>query len=409
MNSEKIFINVNKGVKLQDEDLVKGLLITKIPLDNQLLLYYNMRENEINELRTNIGRQWDEMSRWTFRDDIRCFYKMIDDEKNLKWLIELSYPLPNSEEANPIFNYLDNIHRTAKIPATDIFQTIRNTMFTLNDWYNEPEVHNLLGFYLHARNSKGLKSVWKDLSVISTKLEIRKKLKEYVKSLLPINEEGVLKDLNYKDSRSELFNLFLMLDIAKFLPIENRQPIPYNFEMILTEDWSIEHIFPQNLGDFNKLLSLNEYDLKLIKEILPKKVNQIIIDDPDKKESILLLFTKIQRSNKECQIENSERELLNFLLEKNAGDLHTIGNLALLTRGMNSGLSNNFFDEKRKIVVNKVSNGNFVPYHTYDVFSKLIIDCDTSLHVWSKTDINKHEDYIISQIKKINEYLTSEI
>lgn len=34
MSSEKIFINVNKGVKLKDEDLVKGLLITKIPLDN---------------------------------------------------------------------------------------------------------------------------------------------------------------------------------------------------------------------------------------------------------------------------------------------------------------------------------------------------------------------------------------
>jgi uncharacterized protein with ParB-like and HNH nuclease domain len=55
MNSEKIFVNVNKGVKLKDEDLVKGLLITKIPLDNKNE-QYRLTENEINEIRTTLGR-----------------------------------------------------------------------------------------------------------------------------------------------------------------------------------------------------------------------------------------------------------------------------------------------------------------------------------------------------------------
>ena len=61
LNSERIFINVNKGVKLKDEDLVKGLLITKIPLD-QKQNHFRLTENEINEIRSNIGRQWDEIS-----------------------------------------------------------------------------------------------------------------------------------------------------------------------------------------------------------------------------------------------------------------------------------------------------------------------------------------------------------
>ncbi len=72
---------------------------------------------------------------------------------------------------------------------------------------------------------------------------------------------------------------------------------------------------------------------------------------------------------------------------------------------MNSSLSNHFFNEKRKIIVKKVSNGEFVPFHTYDVFSKLIIESDASLHVWSRADIQKHQDYIIAQVEKINEYL----
>lgn len=90
MKSEKIFINVNKGVKLKDEDLVKGLLITKIPLDNQSQ-NYRMTENEINEVRANIGRQWDDLARWSSRDDIIKFFKSdYSDTNRLGWLIQLT-------------------------------------------------------------------------------------------------------------------------------------------------------------------------------------------------------------------------------------------------------------------------------------------------------------------------------
>ena len=70
MNSEKIFINVNKGVILKDEDLVKGLLITKIPLDNQDQKY-RLAETEINEVRANLGRQWDDLTHWVSQENIR--------------------------------------------------------------------------------------------------------------------------------------------------------------------------------------------------------------------------------------------------------------------------------------------------------------------------------------------------
>ena len=71
---------------------------------------------------------------------------------------------------------------------------------------------------------------------------------------------------------------------------------------------------------------------------------------------------------------------------------------------MNSSLSNYFFNEKRKIIVKKVSLGHFVPFHTYDIFSKLIIDSDSSLHVWSNSDIQKHQQYINAHIADIINY-----
>ena len=94
MNSEKIFVNVNKGVKLKDEDLVKGLLITKIPLDNKNE-QYRLTENEINEIRSTLGRQWDEISQWAIRKEITTFFNQ-PNKGSLAWVIKLAFPGVNN-------------------------------------------------------------------------------------------------------------------------------------------------------------------------------------------------------------------------------------------------------------------------------------------------------------------------
>lgn len=406
VQSEKVFINVNKGVKLQDEDLVKGLLITKIPLDNKMS-QIRMSEIEINEIRTNIGRQWDDISKWASREDIKAFFNILGNESNLGWVVQLTFPFNGNVELNPVFNYLDKLYRIGNMSANDIFQKIRSTMLTLNDWYSEPELCNLLGYILHSKSSLVLQEIWETLGSVSSKANLKKLLKEKALNSLPINEEGILNELNYEDSKRELYNLFLMLDVAKFFPIEDRRPVHYDFGKIKSEKWSIEHIFPQNLGDFKNLKSLSKEDLDILIELLPENANELLAEDEEKTQAILKLYNKMKNSKMDCKIEDSERDDLNYILGKNAGGLHRIGNLALLEKGMNSGLSNHFFDEKRKIIVQKVSSGEFVPYHTYDVFSKLIIETKTGLHVWSKADIEKHEEYIQNQIRKIIDYLKS--
>jgi uncharacterized protein with ParB-like and HNH nuclease domain len=406
VDSEKVFINVNKGVKLQDEDLVKGLLITKIPFDDNIR-HVRMTEIEVNEIRANVGRQWDDITKWASREEIRSFFIVNASESNLGWLIKLAFFYKGNGEINPLFNYLDKLNRTKNISAAEIFSQIRNTMLTLNDWYCEPEFCNLLGYILHSNNNIELLSIWLKLKDAATKGNFRQILKKLILALLPINEDESLKELNYEDSKQELFDLFLILDVAKFLPIGGRKQVQYDFGKIKSERWSIEHIFPQNPGDFKNLTYLSKEDLDILQELMPKGFKEVVIDDEEKNQAIIGLYNKIKNSTKECKIEESERENLNFLLSMNASDLHKIGNLALLEKGMNSGLSNHFFDEKRKIIVQKVSSGEFVPYHTYDVFSKLVIQSKTGLHVWSKADINIHEEYIKNQINEIIEYLKS--
>ncbi|MCK4798161.1 MAG: DUF262 domain-containing protein [Spirochaetes bacterium] len=408
MNSEKIFVNVNKGVKLKDDDLVKALLITKIPLDNKNY-QYRLTENEINEIRSTLGRQWDEISQWAIRKDITKFFNQYD-KGNIAWIIKLAFPAVNNMVSeNPMFTYLFEKNQEGE-KAKRIFEKINATKLILDDWYNIPEIHNLLGFLLHSNNSYNLSNIWSKLKELKTKNEIIQKLKELIKNEIPYNEdENKLNELNYHDSKNELFNLFLILDVTKSLPINERSQAHYNFEVIDEENWSIEHIFPQNPDELKKVNSFSKEDLNILKEILPANISEdeLSIEDDTEREEIINLFKKIKNSEDHCLIDYDEKHALEYLLANNASELHKIGNLALLEFGMNSSLSNNFFDEKRKIIVKKVSSGNFVPYHTYDVFSKLIIDKNTSLHVWSKEDIKEHEEYIKTKMEELFKYFNS--
>lgn len=407
MDSEKIFVNVNRGVKLEDEDLVKGLLITKIPLDNKND-NYRLTENEINEIRSTLGRQWDEISHWAIRKDITTFFKP-KNKGNIAWIIRLAFPGVNDTDSeNPIFTFIFEKYQEGE-KAKNIFEKIYATKLILNDWFKIPEIHNLLGFLLHSKNSHNLLDIWGKLKELKTKNEIIQKLKGLIKNEIPYDEdEKKLNELNYHDSKHELFNLFLILDLIKSLPINERSQHFYNFELISNEkNWSIEHIFPQNPDELKNINYFSKEDLNILKELLPNKISEdeLNVEDDVEREEIINLFNKIKRSEGQCLIAENEKHALAYLLANNANELHKIGNLALLELGMNSSLSNNFFDEKRKIIVTKVSNGKFVPYHTYDVFSKLIIDNNTSLHVWAKEDIKKHEEYIITKMEELFTYL----
>jgi hypothetical protein len=403
MNSEKIFINVNKGVKLKDEDLVKALLITKIPLDNTEMLRHQT-ENEINEIRANVGRQWDEIVRWASRDDIKTFFNVDQGENSLAWVISLSYPdALKIKDQYPFFMYIDELK--SERPLT-IFNKIRATTLKLDDWFSEPEISNLLGYILHAKKSQGLRAIWTLLKECHTKSEVLRILKTKCKELLPVEiGSNKLSELNYDDHKTELFNLFLMLDVARFLPIGGRIASKYDFEVIVVDNWSIEHIFPQTAQDFKEIEMLSSQDLLIIKQLLPDQNMRTGIE-LENDETIKSLYQKIMASENECLISKEERNGLSLLLKKNAPDLHKLGNLALLKQEMNASLSNHYFDGKRKIIVKKVGQGAFVPFHTYDVFSKLIINSNTSLHIWSKDDIVSHEAYICNQMQAITNYLT---
>lgn len=412
LNSEKVFVNVNKGVKLNDEDLIKGLLITKIPEDVRDIRY-RMTDIELNEIRSNLGRQWDEIATWSNRNEVKDFFKVNLDRqgKGIEWLIRLAYPSFKSDESgNALFNFFDEKYRSGELNASSIFKQIRRTKLLLEDWFCNPEIANLLGYVLHSHSQgrRGLNEIYKTLEEQSSKSDVLSILKDLALEFLPISpSDGALDDINYEDHWGLIYNLFLMLDVAKFLPIDKRKSSFYNFSNIIGKEWSLEHVFPQNSKDFKNVSILQSDDIAVIRELLPRDPDKVIVDDEANLKNVQQVYRRIMEAEATLELREEEIEPLGLLLNDNAKELHGIGNLALLQKNINSSLSNHFFESKRTILVNKISQGNFIPFHTHDVFSKLIIPGATGVHTWSRSDIEVHEKYIRAQLLSIFIYLTT--
>ena len=391
---ERIFSNLNTNkVDLTSAELIKGLLLTKSvrekQKDSKTIPY-----KEILELRASMGRQWDEIENWSNRTEINSFFfnQAQDPINEMLLLLALKegYKFTNNKDKYNLFNYYQSQIKKEAQTARGYFLELKKFKSILNDWFIDPNIYNLLGFLFVSRGSE-----YTLLSFLD-KLEYPKK--SFIADL-HVNAKGFLaKDvhsLNYGDNYNDIHNLLLSLSV---FGNEER----FDFHSFKENKWSLEHIFPQTPDKFPP--DLRQPDISLINSIIGTKLKESIIGeniDKSTKDHKLRkrLAAKLQLST--CKLDEDELILLcNLLTTKR---INSMGNMALLTRSDNSSNGNSMFDEKRKNIVKRVSDGCFVPKHTYDVFSKLLSSkMNPDLTVWSEQDMIAHEEWI-QQI--INDHL----
>jgi len=164
----------------------------------------------------------------------------------------------------------------------------------------------------------------------------------------------------------------------------------FDFYNYIIQNWSLEHIFPQNPNSDD--LDISDDKDWIIKELLANGSNEVV-----------------------RKIENGEKVSSSDLasLFEDFDDVHRMGNMALLSGKVNSALSNGFFNTKRKILLRKINSGSFVPKHTIDVFSKMleakkkydnieldstVVPFDPILINWSNNDARAHSNWISNRI-----------
>jgi hypothetical protein len=389
VSCEKIFSNLNTNkVELTESELIKGLLLTKAAREKNESNSYK----ELLELRSVLGRQWDDVTTWASRPEISSFYfeksSFPIDKLLLLVAVKDGFSVPQKPQRHMLFNYFHSQIKRPEKRAISYFLEIIKVQKVLNDWYNNDTIFNCLGF-LSMRSKKfnysdHLENIEKPTSVVENSM------RKQAANLIP----DEIEKLDYSDSEDKIHHALQALSIFG----EEKR---FDFHSFSKERWSLEHIYPQNFEALPDILKSK--DIQLINNLLGEK-----LDDIEKlKERLGKQFTmtrlnniKKKLSKDSCKLELDEKQFIYVAMKTDK--LNSLGNLALLTSSDNSSNSNGMFDRKRNNIVKRISTGSFVPKHTYDVFSKLLSDQMTpDLTAWTEKDMSAHQDWIINKLTDI--------
>lgn len=394
ISGEEIFGNLNSNrVPLTEVELIKGLLLTRVARETNPSDRSNYRE--VLERRIHLGRLWGEMGQWAARPDIQPLYFPASQICAIMGLLELvgrqmtppfAPPANDQKIERPLFEHF----LSAPKPRA-VFDLLRATYERLRDWHENREDYHLLGFCLVSRKPHERTALLVKQLQTSRKRECRGNLFGIRQKMIWLGGgkesristgAGDPEPLYYGDDDDKIRSIFLALSV-----FDASHTARFDFTAYQNEDWSLEHIFPQS--PFGKGAKLS----------------------PEQKEAALAMFI----ANKDGILsENAARELAD-LKAKGAGEeeivraiqedqssaLHSFGNLCLLSRRDNSAMGCGMFNDKRQVIRNRIAEGSFVPRHTYEVFSKMIVGEAGSLDCWSREDVLAHEAEIVKRVKRL--------
>jgi hypothetical protein len=409
-SAEEVFssLNANK-VPLTNAYLIKGLLLTKA---SRLSITDGQKKHfkEILDTRNLMAKTWDEMHNWFSRPEVSKYY-FRDETVGMEDALKLiKHPLRNNDQSiiqqfkgkleqstnkfenqYEIFNQFHENIVTAN-DALDYLNKIKHLYKRLRNWYEDNNLYNHIGYYLCTKGKiENLLSLDNNAFSKTLNRHLEEQLKYQVKEKGK-QEEKDISTLRYDNNpNNKINNILLALSVfPEGIDRSKEQPYRFDFYAYSKEGWSLEHIFPQNPNS-NKI----EYQ--------------------DDKEWVIEQCKKENKDELVEKIKNGESvssEDLSFIYDS-FSDVHILGNMALLSSKVNSALSNGFFNTKRKILINKINSGSFVPKHTIDVFAKMLeakndeqdklVRFEQNIMIWTQQDADAHLAWIkhrISEFKK---------
>lgn len=466
IESEQVFVNLNDNkVPLTDTYLIKGLLLTNAIERNNI---WGMKRNykEILDQRSIMGRTWDEIMMWISQPDV-AHYFFGNEHKNkgmdclLSFVYELLFNKPENNNSSkelviedvieefasqlaqqdnyqdttdsfPLFNRYNEVV-SDPTTATNVLHQLKHVYLkfrSVYENYTDCRLYNLLGFVLFSENIQNGMEWAKEKTDVFRKRkltelvnsntdEFKKNLLEDALKLIPDmnekissikKEKGIetkdipkddlftaLQKFNYVPNNAELNNLLLSFSV---FPEEESLSYRFDFCQYDAESWSFEHIFPQHPSGKLKIPSIAV-------DIVSRSIDSEITNaDEERKEQLRFIQNKIRNGD---TLDKEEINEIAFLYDCNF-DIHLCGNMALLSGGVNSALSNNPFVAKRPILMSKINAGSFVPQHTMNVFNKILVAPEGAAFIpelskWTEDDVLAHIRWQIERNSSIRNQL----
>lgn len=394
-----IFKNINHGkIPLTDAELVKAMLLNS--------KYYavgsNVNAKIVKQEQDRYARLWDEIQKALSDDGMWSFITgggNIDIPTNIDFIIRLIVakddPFYHDNSDYKYFSYFENKlaeETDQKAYIESVFESLKTTFRTIQDWYNNYALHNYIGFILTYSAKKDVDTRIRIIIDLITEYEssgktefVEKKLRE--ERIKKMFEKFTVDAINYEDNREAVEKLLMLFNIEELNEIHAK----FNFN-VDKDRWSIEHIKAQH-SEITQADKRKQY-LQHEKESL-EKLKKSTGDDKIKKE-IDCIMPQIEELLKKINIDENEFKQVAECIDKNIDgfdedDMHKLGNLALITKADNSSLGNKPFYLKREQVNAWLKDyEKNIPYSTRKAFLKMYSPQEYALDFtrWRKSDFN---------------------
>lgn len=383
-----LFTRLNIGkIQLTNAELIRALFLSDTPSGME-----NRRKYEM-------AIQWDDIEK-QLRDDDDAFWAFITRKsaEDYPTRIDLLFDLmchKQGAEKDPLFTFFKMEERLKHADRYRVWQEVINAFLQLKEWYKNNVCYHKIG-YLIASGSKTMADLL-DEARGKRKSEFMERLDEMIAESITwcTNDKDSYWDLDYRKDYNRICRILLLFNVQSIL---EQQRFPFN--KYNNGEWSIEHIHAQNsegLKTVDLQLEWLEWHLPSLKAIhrddpdneLVKTVEQAIDVIRHTSRSVVLngsydTFRRLVR----YEFDDIFRRVVNDLSETTDVDyINTLPNLALLSCGHNTCLSNSTFDVKRNLIIKMDKRGEFIPYCTKMTFLKYYDNSsDVQVHFWGQKD-----------------------
>lgn len=415
-NNIKEFQKINTGkIRLTDAELIKGLFLLKKNFtsgdkyikQSELALEWEYIENTLH---ANNFWYFLQKKGYDMPNRIDLLFNLIYKKNALKEIPEIEWDSKIKEidarlmdtRQSEIFRFYYNrfegkmgedLQQEVAVAWDEVMELFR----TLDDWFCTPSIYNYIGL---------LSQCGEDLCRLVLHFEYmpeticRDDFEKYLKERISYHLRGAKIDdenkqiLNtYDKDHDTIYKLLLTLNIhllnEQNQKLESESDVyKFPFDVLSAQNWDIEHIDSFHTNALKKEKDKREW----IKTAMADRKDEL------KDDEVAALKQKLD--------ENALDDAIN-ILKKNAQEVevdeeikNTIGNLTLLDAATNRMYGNSLFCTKRRIIIERIKQGVFVPIATQYIFAKFFDEKGTNRSLWTKEDMEAYHKYIYETLKQ---------
>lgn len=415
-----VFLRLNQGkIPLTDAELTKALFLQSDKYDAKLLPYVSPKLDLIAsewyayEQQLSVPKFWHFISPYDAQStppSIRLLLELAARDLQSATSDQNTTVLWDSKKyTHPCYtifsDYLQGYSGEERLKKIgEIWERIYTIFGLISEWYEDQELYHHIGYLMCTEPSKRITLLRKLLKQAKTctapelKASLRREIGKKIEAIR-------LNELSYEERPADIHRILLLHNIHQH--IFTSEQIRFPFDLYTKEKWSLEHIYAQQ----SEPLQNREEQIGFIEEHIAT-FREDAFGDGEETSSLIVRLEDIRSQIQEPEKKESERvslfeEALGLItaFEVNqmgdTGSLHGLQNLCLLSRGVNSALSNRTFARKRERMREIVMTAaqEYIPMATRRVFLKYYSASPKDNSYWRREDAEAYMEHIRSVCK----------